>query len=79
MTNITDTRPTLREQLAGQASTVAKAIAAFLAPIGAALVARLVRRTGIDLPYDPSAVEAFLTSTATALLVWATANRSRTG
>ena len=72
---MTANKPTLRDQLGGHVAPEAKAVAAFLTPLGAALVAWLVQRTGVELPYDPSAVEAFLTSIVTTVFVWAISNR----
>lgn len=55
--------------------TAAKAVAAFVTPLLAALVAVLVEKTGVDLPFDPSASEAFIASAVTAIAVYVVANR----
>jgi len=65
----------LRGQLAVFVGPVAKSIAAFIVPLLALGVAWVVERTGANLPYDPSAVEAAVTSIVTAVLVYLISNR----
>ena len=49
---------------------IAKAIAAFLMPIIAALLAWLLEATGINVPFDPSWVETVVLSVVTSVAVW---------
>lgn len=66
------------ELLKSAIGPIAKAVAAFVTPLVAALVAYIVERTGVEVPYDPSAVEALVTSVVTSALVWLIANSNRT-
>jgi hypothetical protein len=54
---------------------VAKAVAAFLAPIILALVAAAGERIGIELPVDVGVVETLIVSAISAAAVYATRNR----
>lgn len=72
---MTESRPTLRDQLGALVGPAAKAVAAFVTPLVAALIAWLVAATGVPMPFEPSAFEAFVTAVVTAVLVWAIANR----
>lgn len=55
----------------------AKAIATLVAGLIVAGLAWLIDRTGIDVPYDPSAIEAVVTSVALALVTYVTTNVKR--
>lgn len=72
---MTESKPTLRDQLGAFVGPAAKAVAAFVTPLVAALVTPLVAGTGVPMPFEPSAFEAFVTAVVTAFLVWAIANR----
>jgi hypothetical protein len=54
---------------------VAKAVAAFLAPIILALVAAAGERVGIDLPVDVGVVETLIVSAISAAAVYLTRNQ----
>jgi hypothetical protein len=54
---------------------VAKAAAAFLAPIILALIAALGERIGIELPVDVGVVETLIVSAISAAAVYFTRNR----
>lgn len=56
--------------------TIAKAVAAFVTPFLVALIALLVERTGVDVPYDPDLIETTLVAVITSVATWAVANRS---
>lgn len=57
--------------------TAAKAITAALVPIVLALVAKLANNAGVDVPVEPSAVEALVGAVVSALLVYLVPNKPK--
>lgn len=55
---------------------IQKAITAALVPIVLALLAQMVRAIGVDIPVDPSAVEALVGAVVSAVFVWLVPNQS---
>ncbi len=55
---------------------IQKAITAALVPIVLALLAQLVQAIGVDIPVDPSAVEALVGAVVSAVFVWLVPNQS---
>lgn len=54
---------------------IQKAITAALVPIVLALLAQLVQAIGVDIPVDPSAVEALVGAVVSAVFVWLVPNQ----
>lgn len=53
---------------------VQKAITAALVPIVLALLAKLITAIGVDIPVEPSAVEAIVGAVVSAIFVWLVPN-----
>lgn len=57
------------------AKPVAKAVAVFVAAWLAAAVAWITTTLGVEIPYDPNAVETVITSTLLAVVTYLTQNK----
>lgn len=53
---------------------IAKAVAVFVTTLLVAGLAWVVDRTGVDVPYDPDAIETVVTAILLAFVTWATTN-----
>lgn len=54
--------------------SVQKAITAALVPIVLALLAQLIEAIGVDIPVEPTAIEAIVAAVVSAVFVWLVPN-----